>query len=320
MPEGYESFGDVGELSRLGIDALLAEVGKIASGKGGEVLSFFLMLFGVTLLLSLTAMVAQPIRQAVSGGVAAAACMAVFGAMYPLFTSVTEALGAMSGFFAALVPVLTSFLALGGGTGTALGAASGLNITVWLTGLISGKLLTTVMTAVFAICAVSSVLGGASERVAGSIKRIFTRAIGIVGAVVAAVFALQTYISVSADSVGMRAAKYAAGGLIPVVGGAVSGALSTLTGGLSALGGIIGASSVGVIVAMALSPLVLLLLYRLAFYLCSLFIEFTGGGSSCISAFSGALDTLISVYIMTTIIYIFEIILLIWGGNSIFGA
>lgn len=321
LPDGYEGIGDAGELSALGIDSLLAEIGATVKEGGGEVLSFLFLIFGVTLLVSLVSLVCAPMQRAASGGVSAAASLAVFGALYPMVSSAVGALRSMGEFFGALVPILTSFLALGGGAGTASGAATGLGITVWLLGLLSGKLLLPIMTAIFATSALSSAFGGASARVAESIKRAFTSVIGILTAAVAALFALQTYVSVCADSVAMRAAKYAAGGLIPIVGGAVSGALSTLAGGLGSLGGVIGGSSVAVIALMALSPLVMLLLYRLAFYLCGMLGDILGGGKcGCISAFASALDTLIAAYIMTTIIYIFEVILLIWGGNKIFGA
>lgn len=321
LPEGYGGFAEIGELSRLGIDALISEIGDIVSGRGGEIVSFFLVAFGVTLLLALASMISSPIAPAVRGGVSAAACMTLFLALYPLFSSVAEVLSGLNGFFSALVPILTSFLALGGGAATSLGAATGLNITLWLSGLVGGSLLLPAVGAVFASCAVSGAVGGVSERISLGITRGFKRAVGVAGAVVSAVFGLQTYVSVAADGISMRAAKYAAGGLIPVVGSTVSGALSTLGGGLIAAGGVIGASSVAVIVAMSLSPLVLLLFYKLALYLCTLFLEFCGIGESrcCISSFSGALDALISVYVMTIIIYIFEIIVLIWGGKSILG-
>lgn len=245
----------------------------------------------------------------------------MFSALYPLFLSVSEALGAISDFFGGLVPILTAYLAIGGAAGTATGAASGLGITLWLTGLIGGRLLLPMTGAVFASSAVSSAVGGVSERVNASIARSFKRIMGAVCAVVAAVFALQTYVSAAADSVSVRAAKYAASGLVPTVGGVVSGALSALGGGLTMLGGVIGASSVAVIIAMALSPLVLLLMYKLSLYVCSLFLEFTGTDvkGSPVAAFMGALDTLISVYVMTIIIYIFEIVILVWGGRSVFG-
>jgi stage III sporulation protein AE len=245
----------------------------------------------------------------------------MFSALYPLFFSVCEALGAISDFFGGLIPVMTAYLAFGGAGGTAAGAASGLSLTLWLTGLTGERLLMPMTAAVFASSAVSSAVGGAAERSNASIGRSFKRIMGAVCAVVAAVFALQTYVCSAADSVSVRAAKYAASGLVPSVGGVVSGALGALCGGLSMLGGLIGASSVAVIIAMALSPLVLLLMYKLSLYICTLYLEFTGTDTkgSPIGAFMGALDTLISVYVMTIIIYIFEVIVVVWGGRSVFG-
>ena len=319
LPDGYSGLADASSLSSLGPDALLGMILGTLSERRGEVVSFFLLLFGFGILLSLCETLLGSMRGVASGGVSAAVSFGIFAAVYPLALDVSEALLGMGEFFSALVPILSSFLALGGSAGTAASASVGLGVSAWLTGLVSEKLLLPIITAIFASAAVSSSLGGASLRISGVLRRSFSRAIGVVGAITAALFALQTYVTVAADSVSMRAAKYAAGGMIPVVGGTVSGAVSTLAGGLSSLGSIIGASSVAVILIVALSPLVLLLLYRLAFSLCALFCEASGGTPGCISAFASAFDALISVYVMTTIIYIFEIIILIWGGNSVLG-
>ena len=321
LPSGYESYVDISRLSELGLDALVREVIAIASGRSGEVASFFMLVLGVSLIASLASFVSSPISPAVRGGVAAAASLAVFLALYPLFEATAESLEALTGFFSALVPTLTAYLALGGGSASALGAASGLSLTLWFTALIGGSLLLPLTAASFASSTVSSTLGGVSERVGIGVGRSVKRVIGGVGAVLAAVFSLQTFVSVAADGVKMRAAKYAAGNLIPMVGSSVSGALSALGGGLSAVGGIIGASSVAVIVAMSLSPLVLLLLYRLALYLSSVALELSSSGADGpIKSFMNSLDILISVYITTIIIYIFEIILIVKGGAAVFGA
>ena len=73
------------------------------------------------------------------------------------------------------------------------------------------------------------------------------------------------------------------------------------------------------ILAVALSPLVMLLLYRLALGAANLVSGVLGGGVSCISGISDALDALISTYVMTMIIYIFDIITIVIGGVSIIG-
>lgn len=320
LPEGYGELGSVEGLSGLGIDALLGEIVSSVSGAGSSVLSFFLLLLGAVLLSALSRTLAHGNSRLVEGGVSAAVSVAVFSAMYPLFYSVTETLSALGGFFSMLAPILTSLIALGGGVGTASSAGYGMSITLWLTGIVAGGLLPGIMAAVFTTTALSVSLGRGSEQIAKGIGDVLARLMGIVGAATAAIFALQTYVSATADSLAMRAARYAAGSLIPTVGATVSGALSSLVGGLSYTGGLIGASSVAVIIGIAVSPLVILLLYRLAFYLASLVAQFIGGGARCVAAFGKTLDALISVYVMTTMIYIFEVLMLIWGGNKIFGA
>ncbi|MBR7116729.1 MAG: hypothetical protein IKC87_03375 [Clostridia bacterium] len=321
LPEGYDTFGDVVSLSKLGPDALLGELLSIFSARGGEILSFFLLAFGASVLIWLSGTLSHGFSKIAEGGVSCISSVAIFGALYPLFLSVGEALGSISAFFSALVPILSSFLALGGAEGSALSLGGGMTLTAWLIGMLSSELLLPIVSAVFAASVVSGAYGGALSRLADGIKKTYIRAIGFVGVGVAALFALQTYIGTTADGLSLRAAKFAAGGLVPVVGNTVSGALATLIGGLSSLGGIIGASSVAVIVAMALSPFVILLLYKLALFLCSLFLDYStrGGGTSCISAFSGALDALIAVYSVTVIIYIFEVVLVICGGGAVYG-
>ena len=321
LPDGYEGFADIESLSGIGIDSLLHELSGALNDGSGELSSFLLAVMGVSVVLALSSRFSSPISSSVRGGVLAVSCLSIFIALYPIFLSTTAALADIGSFFTALSPLLTSYLALGGGSATAVSAASGLGITVWLTGLLGGGMLIPTVSALFVNASLAGSLGGVSERLGDSITHGFKRLIGALGAVVAGVFGLQTYISVAADSATMRAAKYAAGSLVPIVGSAVSGALSTLAGGLSLLGGTMGAASVAVIVSMSLSPLVMLLLYKLIVYLATLFLELSGSRAeaSCMAGFGGALDALISVHVMTIIVYIFEIILLVKGGKNIFG-
>ena len=139
-------------------------------------------------------------------------------------------------------------------------------------------------------------------------------------ALLTAAYSLQTIISSAADSAAMRAAKYAASGMIPVVGGAVSGALSTLTSGLSYVKSVIGAGAVVSVVSIVLSPLVIMLLYRAALSLsssiCSLFSSDVA--VKILHAYRAALDSLIAVYALSSCVIIFEIILFMKSGVSVF--
>ena len=73
--------------------------------------------------------------------------------------------------------------------------------------------------------------------------------------------------------------------------------------------------SVLVIVTIALAPLAVLLLYRLALSLSIGLLEFVGASvKEPFSAFRYSLDTLIATYCISVIIYVFEIILFLKGG------
>ena len=82
----------------------------------------------------------------------------------------------------------------------------------------------------------------------------------------------------------------------------------------------LGGGAVGAMLAISLSPMAMLLLYRLCLFVADVFAVFSvkGGGVSCFSAFSSVLDALISVYAVTTIIYILDIIVLVMGGEMVF--
>ncbi len=321
LPDGMESLGSIDSLSGLGIDKLVAEIYAIARGSGSEIISFFLLLFGIGVLIAVASLVRAPYEGIVSGGVAAVSSFAIFMAIRPLYECVFEALVEINSFFTALMPIVAAGLALGGAVNTSTTAAGGMQLTLWVVGTISEVVLTPLIAAILATSASASLSGLGAGRVSKGIKNAFTKTIGAVGTVISALLALQTSISAAGDGALIRAAKYAAGNMIPVVGSTVSAALSTVTGGLLYAESIIGVGSIVAIVSLALSPLVLLLLYKLCFYVVGLFLEFAtkSGGVSCISGFAGAIDAVIAVYSMAIIVYILEVIMLIGGGVSVFG-
>jgi stage III sporulation protein AE len=319
LPEGYEELGELSG-ARLGIERILLDLmTELAEGKG-RIGEFFLSLLGAAILLALIGRIRSPLSEPISRGSSAIVGAGVIAMLYPLFSGVVESLAELGKFFSALAPILTAFLAFGGGEGSAVSSSYLLSLTVWITGLVDGGLLLPVVGAVIGTSAIAYSLGGPATAIASTVKNIFSRSVALVGALLGGVFALQTFVTASVDNATLRAMRYAVSGLVPIVGSTVSGAMSTIVGGLSGVGGIIGASSVAVILSIALAPLVYLLLYRLAFALAAFVTDMLGGeATDTVKGLAGSLDVLISVYVMTTIIYIFEIIVVILGGNMIFG-
>lgn len=312
-------------ISGVGIDSLLSEIISALRGEGGGALSFFLMLFAMAMLIAL-AESAYPFENAafsrhISAAVAMIASVIIFGRIGPVCFSVKESLLFLTDFFSSLVPILTAILTAGGNIHAAPVQALNMNITLSLISKLSSSLLLPLCFALFALALAGSVDGGGISAVSKGIKSAFMWLLGISTTVILAAVSMQSVIAGAADSAYLRAAKYAASGMIPVVGSTVSSALATLSGGLSYVKSAVGISAVFIIICTALSPLISLLLHRFAFSVSIAFLEYMGssGGVRVFSAFRAALDALISVYVISTIIYISEIIVFMKCGVEIFG-
>jgi len=152
---------------------------------------------------------------------------------------------------------------------------------------------------------------GITAGIASAIKGIFMFIIGGVSTLLLAALALQTVITTAADGIAMKGIKYAVSGMIPIVGGTVSGALSTLTAGLSYAGGVVGVSSIVALIGIMGAPVITLLIYRIIMKIAVSISSLSGAGfgSRMLSSFLSATDALIATLVFSSLIYIFEIVI-----------
>jgi hypothetical protein len=148
-------------------------------------------------------------------------------------------------------------------------------------------------------------LEGSGLNIGRGLGYFFTRGTVIATSVLSAGIAFQTVIASARDSVALRAARLAVGNALPVVGSALSGALSSLVGGFSYVSGVIGSFSLISILSIALSPLALALLYKLALFLSSCLLSASGadGASTALSSLCRAFDCVISVFALLLAVY-----------------
>jgi stage III sporulation protein AE len=315
---GFEGGEDV--LSGVGIDSLLSEIFGALGGSLGGALSFLSMLLGISALISVSEIILDGLSKSsnVGLGVSFISALLIFSRLYPICGSIGESLDELGNFFSTVIPVLSGISLAGGSVNTAAVEALNMNITLSLVSRFSNEFLLPMVFSLFALSLVSGLEDGPFSSVSKMIKGIFMWGLGIASAVVLGAVSLQQIIASAQDTAYMKAAKYAAGGMIPVIGGTVSSALGTLSGGLSYLKSTVGGASVFVLITLSLSPLITLLLYRAALSISASFLEFMNnkGGVRIFSAFKGAVDALISVYTISTIIYISEIVIFMKGGIS----
>lgn len=321
MPEEYrdklDSDRDI--LSLIGPDALVSEVLAVFSDRRGEIFSFLLIVLGSAVLLSLSSMIEGEMSAPIGAGVGAVCTILVFTKIGALFSQVAEGLSALSSVFSALLPVMTAITLAGGGGSTAAVQGSGMNLTLWLLGGVGNSFFISVVGLGLAMALTTSFGDEGSLKITSGVKSFFVFCVGMISAILSAVFALQTVVASAADSAAIRAARYAASGLIPVVGSSVSGALSTIVSGLTYAKSLVGAGGITVIAVMALSPLVMLLLYREAIAVTLSFTEFLGRGGAVrmLTAFKYSLDSMIALYTVSALVYIIEIVMFMKGGAAL---
>ena len=314
-----DGLGDSEELCELiGFESILSEIYAVLSENGGALLSFFSLLMGLLVLTSLAATLHGVLGDVARACASAISAVAIFERVYGLTEAVSGAITESGDFFGGLIPLFAAVTSAGGGVGAATVGATGMSLSLGVIGAVSGELLPPFIAAVFALGLLSDTdgaIGGLFKSVKGAIVWI----LGILTFLLGTTLALQTVMASASDGILMRGAKLTASGMVPIVGGALSGAMSTLAAGLSYAKGFIGIGSVAVIVLISLSPLVLLLCYRGFLSLSVNFLGFlgTGRGTGCFSAMLGALDCLIAVFSMSTIVYIFEILLFIKSGVAL---
>jgi stage III sporulation protein AE len=94
------------------------------------------------------------------------------------------------------------------------------------------------------------------------IKKWYASLLGLVMFLFSLALSTQSVLAGRADSLGMKGVKYAVGNMIPMVGGAVAGTLSTVAAGVTALRGICGVSGIILVALLLLPTLAELLLTR----------------------------------------------------------
>ncbi len=314
-----------GELSDIGIDSLFGELFTAVTEGLGAAFPLFGILFGTALLMALAEsggfIGSGGLSRQVSAGVGAVCSLFIFARVMPILKAAEGSLEELSVFFSGLVPIMSGILLSSGNVASSASQATNMSITLSLISLALSKLLMPLCFALFALALLGSLDGGGISSLAKSIKGMFMWAIGIGTTVIIAAMSMQSVISGAQDSAYLRAAKYAASGMIPIVGSAVSSALSTLAGGLSYVKSTVGISAVFVIAVMSLAPLVKLLISRFAFSVSISFLEFVSAPTAAkiYSAFRASLDALTALYASVSVLYIAELVIFLKSGVEVFG-
>lgn len=267
LPNGYPQGGFKSEDISIGLfwRMLLSALTSAAP----EATRSLMMLLGLILISS----VLGAVRSSVSSGSVGTAmellssmciCTAVFKITSGIFETAEAFISSVGAFMSAALPSLV-VLCAAGGRGTFAASSSALVSTALaaLDTVLSRSLLP-ILKLCFFVSASSDVCSGVDlSGISLLLKKLIGYILAICGIGLSLVMMFQSVITKSADSAVIRGLKFTVGATVPIVGGAINEAMTTICGSVGVLRSTLGISGAVVICAMMIVPIVSLLINKL---------------------------------------------------------
>ena len=219
-----------------------------------------------------------------------------------------------------MIPAMGVLYALGGNLGQA--AVNGELMLVFLT--VCEYISTTVTPPVCAVCMTFSLMDAFGTKLTlaplcEQVKRWYTWLLGFVMFLLGLALSAQSVLVGRADSLGMKGVKYAVGSMIPTVGGAIAGTLSTVAAGVSVLRGVCGVSGMVLVALLLLPVLVELLLLRAALRLAATSAALLGcdGEARLLGEMASVHGYLAAAVSVCAVLFVFALTLLVHSGTAV---
>lgn len=193
------------------------------------------------------------------------------------FRLMAEAMNTVSVFIRALLPSVTAVYAAGGNF-TAAAAEEGalLLLLEWME-TFCGSVLQPMLQVVFTLAAAAHVCGeGQLCGLGSAVCKAITLILGFLMTVLSTVLGYQHSIASGADGVLLRSVKFAASGVVPVLGGSMSEAMGTAVGAVGFLRSAVGSVATAVILIILLFPCMHLLGTRAAIGISAMLAKLVG--------------------------------------------
>ncbi len=245
--------------------------------------------------------------------------LTLYSAILPLVESVRLYLTQLSGFIGAMVPVMIAIGTAGGNISASAVSANAMMLGVALVEALAVGGLFPVLQLDFGLSIASGFggikLGGISKIVRNS----FTWIMGLVSAVISAVMSFQTSIASRADSLSMRAVRFAASNAVPVVGSMASDAVGAVAGSIGLIKGTVGWVGVVVIVILIVPVTVNIILTRFFVNLSCTVAEIAGleREKEILSQMCGLLGFLAAVCFIASLMFVYALALFAKSGAAL---
>lgn len=211
-----------------------------------------------------------------------------------------------------LVPVLEAVCLFGGKITEKAVTGGGILLLITLLGNFNNVVLVPLTYLLFALSTVTMTcqevkLGG----MVSGLRKFIMRLWSIMGILLSFLLGIQNILAKSADNLASRTAKFAIGSFIPVAGGLLSEAFSTVQEGMSFVRQATGIGGILLILAILLPGIIPLALYKLALSITASAAELLGVTSvtGLFTEIRGIVEFLLAVVLVTTLLFLLALML-----------
>ncbi len=314
---------DYEAVTSLNITAVFEEIISLAGTSGSGILTGAAACLGIMLLLSLTECFKVSIGEKAIGNAASAiaavcVCTAIVAPMCNTIEEAEEVLNGASGFLLLYVPIMAGLMV---SSGKEISGASYYTVMMAageVVSQISSKLIIPLMNVFLALSVTSSISPKLKfNTLCTSVYNISKWVLTFIMSVFVTLLSVQTIVTSSLDNVSSKAIRFAINSFVPVVGSALSEALSTFSGSIELL-----KSGAGVFVIIASSFVFLPIIIECIVWRCSLFFLASAAELLGLSQMSGlfkmiskAAAILLAVLLCVMTIFIISTVIILLIGK-----
>lgn len=183
---------------------------------------------------------------------------------------------------------------------------------VTVAGNFSGHLLRPFISLIFTLSAVASICDEVKmSHLIGTLRKFLQRLIQLFTMFFSFMLTSQSILARSADSLGMRTARFALGSFIPVAGGTIAEALATLREGMSLIKNAAGIGGIFLILLLLLPDILSLFFYKFTLYLTATAADLLklDRFSAMSNDIHGIMELLLAIVLFTGLMFLLVLIL-----------
>ncbi len=221
----------IGEVSAQG---LLESLGKLGSNSAEKILKVCLSALCASVLCSMARAMTEKngegTRVAFDTAASAVVSLTVCAAVGAFIDSSAGIISSVCGFSSVLVPVLAGLAAVSGHSAAAASYSAFTLTVIELVNILVPRIIIPALRVMLAVSAVSALAPGLGlDKLTAAVEKNAKWLMGLIGVLLSGALAISSVAASAADNAATRTARFVLSGTVPIVGGAISDAIGTIT-------------------------------------------------------------------------------------------